>query len=70
MVFDVADGIYGYFIPSPFTRSVMDFLMNRRGAVLLIFIFVFTATFLGWNMGHWEFGLIAILLAVIYAVTA
>ncbi len=70
MVFDVADGIYGYFIPSPFTRSVMDFLMHRKSAALLIFIFVFTATFLGWNMGHWEFGLIAILLAVIYAVTA
>jgi len=70
MIFDVADGIYGYFIPSPFTRSVIEFLMHKKSVALLVFVFVFVATFLGWNMGHWEFGLIAILLAVIYAATA
>lgn len=70
MVFDVADGLYGYFIPSPFTRSVIDFFMNRKSVAFLVFIFVFVATFLGWNMGHWEFGIVAILLAVIYGATA
>ncbi|MGB9837659.1 hypothetical protein [Methanothermobacter sp.] len=70
MIFDVADGIYGYFIPSPFTRSVIDFLMHKKSVALLAFVFVFIATFLGWNMGHWEFGIIAILLAIIYAATA
>ncbi|MCQ8904300.1 MAG: hypothetical protein NQU45_01080 [Methanothermobacter sp.] len=70
MVFDVADGLYGYFIPSPFTRSVIDFFMKRKSVALLVFVFVFVATFLGWNVGHWEFGLVAILLAIIYGATA
>ena len=70
MVFDLADGIYSYYIPSEFTRTVLDFMLNKQGRIAIIFIFVFVATLVGWNMGQPIFGLIAIVLALVYALTA
>jgi len=68
MVFDIADGTYAYYMPSEFTNAVLDFLMNKKGKAFLIFIFVFVATFVGWSFGRLEFGIISILLALLYAV--
>jgi hypothetical protein len=70
MVFDLADGIYSYYIPSEFTRTVLDFLLERKSKIVIIFIFVFIATLIGWNIGQPIFGIVAIVLAVIYALTA
>lgn len=70
MVFDLADGIYSYYIPSEFTRTVLDFMMNKQGRIAIIFIFVFIATLVGWDIGQPIFGLIAVVLALIYALTA
>jgi hypothetical protein len=69
IVFDLADGIYGYFIPSEFARSIMDFAVHKKTKAFLIFAMVFIATFVGWNIGYWQFGLVAIFLAVLYAIT-
>lgn len=70
MVFDLADGIFAYYIPSEFTRTILDFLMNHKGKMIVIFIIVFVATLVGWDIGQPLFGLVAIVLAVIYALTA
>ncbi len=70
MVFDLADGIYSYYIPSEFTRTVLDFLIDRTSKIAIIFIFVFVATLIGWNIGQPVFGLLAVVLALIYALTA
>jgi len=70
MVFDLADGIYAYYVPSEFSRAVIEFLQEKKGRVVLIFIFVFVVTLIGWNVGYWEFGLVAIGLALLYALTA
>lgn len=69
IIFDLADGIYGYFIPSEFARSIMDFAVHKKTKAFLIFAMVFIATFVGWNIGYWQFGLVAIFLAVLYAIT-
>lgn len=69
IVFDLADGIYGYFIPSEFARSIMDFAVHKKTKAFLIFAMVFIATFVGWNIGYWQFELVAIFLAVLYAIT-
>lgn len=69
VVFDVADGTYAYYIPSEFTNAIMDFLMHRKFKVFFIFIFVFIATFIGWSSGYWELGIVAMVLALLYAVT-
>ncbi|HML05893.1 MAG TPA: hypothetical protein VK426_08985 [Methanobacterium sp.] len=68
MVFDIADGTYAYYIPSEFTKAIMDFLTNGKAKAFLIFVFVFVATYVGWNSGHWEFGIVSIILALLYAV--
>jgi hypothetical protein len=68
MVFDVADGTYAYYIPSEFARSVMEFFMYKKSKAFLIFIFVFIVTFVGWSAGYWEFGILAIFLAILYSV--
>ena len=70
MVFDLADGIYSYYIPSEFTRTVLDFLLERRAKIIIIFIFVFVATLLGWDIGQPYFGVVAVVIALIYALTA
>ena len=70
MVFDLADGIYSYYIPSEFTRTILDFLLDRKSKIIVIFIFVFIATLIGWNVGQPYFGVVAVILALIYAVTA
>ncbi|EKQ52960.1 MAG: hypothetical protein B655_1526 [Methanobacterium sp. Maddingley MBC34] len=70
MVFDLADGIYAYYIPSEFSRAVVEFMQEKTGRVILIFVFVFLVTLIGWNVGYWEFGLVAIGLALLYALTA
>ncbi len=70
MVFDLADGIYAYYIPSEFSRAVVEFMQEKTGRMILIFVFVFLITLIGWNVGYWEFGLVAIVLALLYALTA
>jgi hypothetical protein len=70
MVFDLADGIYSYYIPSEFTRTILDFLLERKSKIAIIFIFVFVATLVGWNIGQPLFGVVAVILAIIYALTA
>ena len=70
MVFDLADGIYSYYIPSEFTRTILDFLLERKAKISIIFIFVFIATLVGWNIGQPLFGVVAVILAIIYALTA
>jgi hypothetical protein len=70
MVFDVADGVYAYYIPSEFTRAVSEFLQERRFRVAVIFLLVFVATFIGWSVGQWELGLVAIVLAMLYAIVS
>jgi hypothetical protein len=69
MVFDLADGIYAYYVPSEFTRSVLDFMVNKKGKIVIIFLFVFIVTFLGWTMGQPILGPIAIVIALLYALT-
>lgn len=79
MVFDLADGIYAYYIPSEFTRAVVGFLSEKTGQVIFIFVIVFLLTLIGWNLmgrdlggyvlGGWELGVIGIILALLYAVT-
>ncbi len=68
IVFDVADGVYAYYLPSEFSRAVAEFMQQRTGQVVLIFLFVFIATFLGWNIGYWELGVVSIVLATLYAI--
>lgn len=68
MVFDMADGIYAYYVPSEFSRAVITVLTEKKSSIALIFIFVFILTLIGWNTpGYWWLGGVAIFLALLYA---
>jgi hypothetical protein len=42
--------------------------MHGKSKAVIIFIFVFVATFIGWSIGYWEFGIVSIFLALLYAI--
>lgn len=68
IVFELANGIYSYYIPSEFTRSALDYIQNRKLTLALVFIFVFALTIIGSNTGNVWLGFIAMIIALIVAV--
>ena len=67
MVFDLADGIYSYYIPSEFTRTVLDFLLDRKSKDNYNIHIRVCCNTIGWNVGQPLFGVVAIVIALIYA---
>ncbi len=68
IVFNIANGKYAYYIPTEFTRSIINYLSNNFLTLIGIFIFVFLATLIGWNSGNIWFGIIATILSLIAVV--
>ncbi|MDR2623836.1 MAG: hypothetical protein LBC39_04600 [Methanobrevibacter sp.] len=64
--FELANGVYAYYIPSEFTRTILNFIMNKKTKIFTIFLFVSAASYFFAILGYWEFGLGAVLLAVLY----
>ena len=50
IVFEMADGLYGYLIPSEFTRSILDYFIYKKWDLLLLFVIVFVLTYLFWGL--------------------
>ncbi|OED30154.1 hypothetical protein [Methanosphaera sp. WGK6] len=68
VVFDLANGKYAYYIPTEFTRSSIDYISNKSGTLIAVFIFIFIMTILGWNTGNAWLGLIAMIISLIAVV--
>jgi hypothetical protein len=68
-IFELANGLYAYYIPSEFFRTIV-ILLNNRTKLISIFIFVFIISYLLSIFGYWEFGFISVILAVVYAITS
>lgn len=64
--FELANGTYGYYIPSEFTRTILNFMLNKKGKMIGIFLFVFIISYMATILGYWEIGLVSVLLIVIY----
>lgn len=67
IVFDIANGKYAYYIPTPFTRSALDFIESKQLMILAIFIFVFIFTLIGWNTQNIWLGFAAIFISILVA---
>lgn len=67
VVFELANGIYAYNIPSEFHRTVIDLLMNQKAKLIGVFLVVFILCYLLSVLGHPIYGLAVILLVLIYA---
>ncbi|RAP50329.1 MAG: hypothetical protein BZ136_01535 [Methanosphaera sp. rholeuAM74] len=67
IVFDMANGIYSYYIPTAFTRSAIDYLQNKTLMLIGIFLFIFIVTIIGWNTQNIWLGFVALIIAILVA---
>lgn len=67
VVFELANGIYAYNIPTEFSRTVINMMANEKGKLFGVFIFVFVFVYIASILGLGMFGFVAILIAIIYA---
>lgn len=64
--FELANGVYAYYIPSEFTRTILNFIMNKKMKMFAIFLFVFVLSYFFVILGYYELGLGVVFLVIIY----
>ncbi len=67
VVFEIANGLYAYNIPSEFTRTLINLIENEKAKLIGVFAFVFIFTFLMSILGLGMFSFVGVLLALVYA---
>ena len=67
VVFELANGLYAYNIPSEFTRTLINLVENEKAKLIGVFIFVFVFVYVMSILGLGVFGFVGIILALIYA---
>ena len=70
VVFELANGLYAYNIPSEFMRTLINLIENEKPKLIGVFIFVFIFVYLMSVLGLGVFGFVGIVLALIYAFVA
>ena len=66
VVFDLANGLYAYNIPSDFTRTFIDILTNKKGKMITAFLVMFILSYLLAIMGMGIYGLLLLIIVVAY----
>ena len=67
IVFELANGLYAYNIPSEFTRTLINLVGNEKPMLIGVFAFVFIFVFLLSIIGLGAYSFIIIIFALIYA---
>ena len=67
VVFELANGLYAYNIPSEFTRTLINLVENEKPKLIGVFAFVFIFVYLMYILGLGLFGFVGVILALIYA---
>ena len=67
VVFELANGLYAYNIPSEFTRTLINLVENEKPKLIGVFAFVFIFVYLMSILGLGMFGFVGIILALVYA---
>lgn len=70
VVFELANGLYAYNIPSEFSRTLLNLIMNQKTKLVGIFFFVFIFAYFAALLGFGLFGFIGVLIAIIYALAS
>ena len=68
VVFELANGLYAYNIPTEFTRTLINLIENEKSKLAGIFIFVFVFAYVMAILGLGMFSFVGVLLAIAYAV--
>ena len=70
VVFELANGLYAYNIPSEFSRTLINLVENEKAKLIGVFAFVFIFVYLMSILGLGMFGFVGIILALVYAFVA
>ena len=70
VVFELANGLYAYNIPSEFTRTLINLIENEKAKLIGVFAFVFIFAYLMSILGLGMFSFVGVLLALVYAFVA
>lgn len=70
VVFELANGLYAYNIPSEFSRTLINLVENQKAKLIGVFAFVFIFVYLMSILGLGMFGFVGIILALVYAFIA
>ncbi len=68
VVFELANGLYAYNIPSEFSKTIIDMIEHQKGKLIAIFVFVFVFAYVSAILGLGIFGFVGILIVLVYAV--
>ena len=66
VVFDLANGLYAYNIPSDFVRTLCDILSNKKGKMITAFVVMFILSYVLAIMGMGIYGLLLLIIVVAY----
>ena len=67
VVFELANGLYAYNIPSEFSRTFINLVENEKAKLIGVFAFVFIFVYVMSILGLGMFGFVGVILALIYA---
>ena len=67
VVFELANGLYAYNIPSEFTRTIINLIENEKAKLIGVFAFVFILTYLMSVLGLGMYSFVGIILVLAYA---
>ncbi len=67
VVFELANGLYAYNVPSEFTRTLINLFENEKQKLIGVFAFVFIITYLLCVIGLGAFSFVTIIIALLYA---
>lgn len=70
VVFELANGLYAYNIPSEFTRTLINLVENEKAKLIGVFAFVFIFAFLMSVLGLGIYSFVGVIIALAYAFIA
>lgn len=70
VVFDLANGLYAYNIPSEFTRTLINLIENEKAKLIGVFAFVFIFVYLMSVLGLGMYSFVVVIIALAYAFIA
>ena len=70
VVFELANGLYAYNIPSEFSRTLINLVENEKPKLIGVFAFVFIFAYIMSVLGLGIFSFVGVILALIYAVVS
>ena len=67
VVFELANGLYAYNIPSEFSRTLINLIENEKAKLTGVFVFVFIFVYVMSILGLGMFGFLGVIIALVYA---